>query len=380
MIFRFHNGQVVLPDGPTGDADIMIADGIVTAVTPVGGTPADREIDLDGGWLLPGFVDTQVNGGGGVLFNDQVDVEAIAAIGAAHARFGTTAFLPTLISDTPAQIAAALAAVDTAIGQGVAGVVGIHIEGPFINEVKRGIHEAHRIRRLDTDTLATLTAPHRGRVMLTLAPELCDEDDIRTLVRHGVIVSAGHSDATYDETQRAIGAGLTGFTHLFNAMSPLHHRHPGAVGAAFDSDVYCGLIVDDVHLHPAVVRLAVRAKGKERIMLITDAMPSVGTDVSEFMLQGKRIAVKDGVCIFEDGTLAGTHLDMASALRKTAQVTGLPVPDVSTMASGTPATFLSLRDRIGAIAPGQRADWVWMDAGLTPRTTWIGGRTVSEAA
>ena len=219
-----------------------------------------------------------------------------------------------MISDTPAQIAAALAAVDAAIEQGVPGVVGIHIEGPFINEVKRGIHEAHRIRRLDTEILATLTAPHRGRVMLTLAPELCDEEDIRTLVRHGVIVSAGHSDATYNEAQRAIGAGLTGFTHLFNAMSPLHHRNPGAVGAAFDSDSYCGLIVDDVHLHPAVVRLAVRAKGKDRIMLVTDAMPSVGTDVSEFTLQGKRIAVKDGVCIFEDGTLAGTHLDMASAL------------------------------------------------------------------
>ena len=260
------------------------------------------------------------------------------------------------------------------------GVVGIHIEGPFINEVKRGIHEAHRIRRLDADTLATLTAPHRGRVMLTLAPELCDEDDIRTLVRHGVIVSAGHSDATYDEAQRAIGAGLTGFTHLFNAMSPLHHRNPGAVGAAFDSDTYCGLIVDNVHLHPAVVRLAIHAKGKDRIMLVTDAMPSVGTDVGEFTLQGKRIAVKDGVCIFEDGTLAGTHLDMASALRKTLEVTGLSVPEVSMMASTTPAAFLSLHHRIGAIASGQRADWVVLDAELAPRATWIGGQIIPESA
>lgn len=378
MIFRFQNGWVALPSGTVGGVDIAIADGTVTHVTPVTNMTADRVIDLNGGWLLPGFVDTQVNGGGGVLFNDQADVEAIAAIGAAHARFGTTAFLPTLISDTPAQIATALAAVDAAIEQGVPGVVGIHIEGPFINEVKRGIHEAHRIRRLDADTLATLTAPHRGRVMLTLAPELCDDDDIRTLVRHGVIVSAGHSDATYEEAQRAIDAGLSGFTHLFNAMSPLHHRHPGAVGAAFDSDTYCGLIVDDVHLHPAVVRLAVQAKGTERIMLVTDAMPSVGTDVSEFTLQGKRIAVKDGVCIFEDGTLAGTHLDMASALRKTIEVTGLPVPAVSAMASTTPAAFLSLQTQMGAIAPGQRADWVWLDLDFAPRATWIGGQNVSE--
>jgi N-acetylglucosamine-6-phosphate deacetylase len=380
MIFRFLNGRVALPDGAVGAVDVTVVDGTVAAVTPAANAAADEVIDLDGGWLLPGFIDTQVNGGGGVLFNDQVDVDAIAAIGEAHARFGTTAFLPTLISDTPAQIAAALAAVDDAIAQGVPGVVGIHIEGPFINEIKRGIHEAHRIRRLDADTLATLTAPHRGRVMLTLAPELCDEDDIRTLVRHGVIVSAGHSDATYDEAQRAIAAGLTGFTHLFNAMSPLHHRNPGAVGAAFDSDTWCGLIVDDVHLHPAVVRLAVHAKGKDRIMLVTDAMPSVGTDVSEFTLQGKRIAVKDGVCIFEDGTLAGTHLDMASAVRKTVEVTGLPVTDVSAMASATPAAFLSLQHSIGAIAPGQRADWAWLDAALQPRATWIGGRMVSQAA
>ena len=378
MIFRFHNGRIALPTGVGGAVDIAVADGTVTAVTPAADMRADREIDLEGGWLLPGFVDTQVNGGGGVLFNDQVDVEAIASIGAAHARFGTTALLPTLISDTPAQIAAALAAVDAAIEQGVPGVVGIHIEGPFINEVKRGIHEAHRIRRLDAAILETLTAPHRGRVMLTLAPELCDEDDIRTLVGHGVIVSAGHSDATYDEAQRAIAAGLTGFTHLFNAMSPLHHRKPGAVGAAFDSDTYCGLIVDDVHLHPAIVRLAIHAKGKDRIMLVTDAMPSVGTDVSEFTLQGKRIAVKDGVCFFEDGTLAGTHLDMASALRKTVEVTGLPVPDVSAMASATPAAFLSLQDSIGAIEAGNRADWAWLSAELAPRATWIGGRVVSD--
>jgi len=380
MIYRFHNGWVALPDGAVGAADIAVADGVVTAVSATATTPAEEVIDLAGGWLLPGFVDTQVNGGGGVLFNDQVDVEAIAAIGAAHARFGTTAFLPTLISDTPTQIAAAMAAVDDAIEQGLPGVIGIHIEGPFINELKRGIHEAHRIRRLDADTLATLTAPHRGRVMLTLAPELCDEEDIRTLVRHGVIVSAGHSDATYNEAQRAIAAGLSGFTHLFNAMSPLHHREPGAVGAAFDSDSYCGLIVDDVHLHPAVVRLAVKAKGVDRVMLVTDAMPSVGTDDSEFTLQGKRIAVKDGVCIFEDGTLAGTHLDMAAALRKTVEVTGLPVPDVSAMASATPAAFLSLQDNIGAIAPGQRADWAWLDTALQPRSTWIGGKIVSNTA
>jgi len=377
MRIRLENGRIVTPQGVLDGADVTVASGTIATLAPLGSGTTDRTIDLDGGWLLPGFIDTQVNGGGGVLFNDQTDVEAIAAIGAAHARFGTTAFLPTLISDTPDQIAAALAAVDAAIDHGVPGVVGIHVEGPFINEVKRGIHEARRIRRLDADTLALLTAPRRGRVMLTLAPELCDEADIRTLVKHGVIVSAGHTNATYDEAQRAIAAGLTGFTHLFNAMSPLHHRKPGAVGAAFDSDTYCGMIVDDAHLHPAVVRLAVRAKGIERLMLVTDAMPSVGTDDSEFMLQGKRIMVRNGVCLFEDGTLAGTHLDMASALRNTVEVTGLDVAEAAVMASTTPAHFLSLEHH-GGLAPGMRADWVWLDAKLQPRGTWIGGEPLSE--
>jgi len=378
MILRFQNGRVAQPDGVVDAADIAVTDGVITDVSAPGSGRADAEIDLDGGWLLPGFVDTQVNGGGGILFNDHVDVESIAAIGEAHVRFGTTAFLPTLISDTAEQIASALAAVDAAIDAGVPGVVGIHIEGPFINEVKRGIHEAHRIRKLDADMLDLLTAPRRGKVMLTLAPELCDADDIRTLVKHGVIVSAGHSDATYDEAQRAIAAGLTGFTHLFNAMSPLHHRQPGAVGAAFDSDSYCGLIVDNVHLHPAIVRLAVKAKGIDRLMLVTDAMPSVGTDDGEFTLQGKRIAVKDGVCFFEDGTLAGTHLDMASALRQTVAVTGLSVPEVAAMASTTPAAFLSLSASHGAIAPGRRADFVRLDSALAPRETWIGGARVGN--
>ncbi|MCW4463420.1 N-acetylglucosamine-6-phosphate deacetylase [Sphingomonas sp. BT-65] len=378
MIVRIRNGRIATASAVLDGADIRVEGGRIAAIDPAGREPAGAVLDLDGGWLLPGFIDTQVNGGGGVLFNDQVDVDAIAAIGAAHARFGTTAFLPTLISDTPAQIAEALDAVDTAIERGAPGVVGIHVEGPFINEVKRGIHEAHRIRRLDADMLALLTAPRRGKVMLTLAPEMCDEADIRTLVAHGVIVSAGHTNASYDQAKRAIDAGVTGITHLFNAMSPLHHRGPGVVGTAFDSDVWCGLIVDDAHLHPAVVRVAVKVKGIERLMLVTDAMPSVGTNDTDFMLQGKHIVVRDGVCVFEDGTLAGTHLDMASALRNTVEVTGLSVPEVAVMASTTPARFLSLGESYGAIAPGMRADWAWLGADLQPRGTWIGGAPAAE--
>lgn len=373
MIVRIANGRIVTPDGVRGGADVEVADDRIVALASIGAGGADRTIDLEGGWLVPGFVDTQVNGGGGVLFNDSPTIDAIATIAGAHAAFGTTAFLPTLISDTPAQIALALDAVDAAIAAGVPGVVGAHIEGPFINTARRGIHEAGNIRRLDADTLRLLCEPRRGKVMLTLATEACDPADIAALVRAGVIVSAGHSDATYDQAMAAFAAGVSGVTHLFNAMSPLLHRKPGMVGAALDSSAFCGLIVDGVHVHPAAVRIAIAAKGSAKIMLVTDAMPSVGTNGDNFMLQGKRISVRDGICVFEDGTLAGAHLDMAAALRNTVAMTGLAVSDVVTMASTTPARFLSLDDSHGALAPGLRADWVWLDADLRPRGTWIGG-------
>ncbi len=380
MIVRVQNGRIVTADAVLDGADIRLADERIAAIGVISTERADLTLDLAGGWLLPGFIDTQVNGGGGALFNDTVDVDTIAAIGAAHAQFGTTAFLPTLISDTSEQIAAALDAVDAAIERGVPGVVGVHIEGPFINQARRGIHEPRHIRRLERATLALLTAPRRGRVMVTLAPELCDPADLAALVGGGVIVSAGHSDAIYDEAQRAFISGVRGVTHVFNAMSPLRHRDPGLTGAALDSDVYCGIIVDRAHLHDATVRLALAAKGTERLMLVTDAMSSIGTDASDFMLQGKRIMVRDGRCVFEDGTLAGAHHDMATALRNSVAITGLPVEQAVRMASETPARFLGLEASHGTIAPGQRADWVWLDEHLEPRGTWIGGCPVDRPA
>lgn len=378
MKLRVANGRIAWRRGVVDAATIEIADGRITALDPACvGSP---EIDLDGGWLVPGFIDTQVNGGGGVLFNDELTADGIAAIGAAHAKFGTTTFLPTLISDSPEHIAAALDAVDAAIAAEVPGVVGVHIEGPFISAAKRGIHDEERIRLLDPELAELLSQPRRGRVVLTVAPEQVSTAHIKALVAHGVIVCAGHSDASYDETRAAIAAGLTGFTHLFNAMSPLTHRAPGVVGAALDAPgCWCGLIVDNAHLHPATVRIAIAAKGRDKIMLVTDAMPSVGTDAASFMLQGKRIEVHDGVCTFEDGTLAGSDLDMATAFRNTAALTGLGPAEVSEMASAAPAAFLGLTATHGALALGRRADWVVLDRALEIRETWIGGTRIAAA-
>jgi N-acetylglucosamine-6-phosphate deacetylase len=369
-----HNGQVLAGHVVLPSARIEIRDGRIAAIGMASGHDGDAVIDLAGGWLLPGFIDTQVNGGGGVLFNDQPTVEGIAAIGRAHARFGTTGFLPTLISDEPDAIARALDAGDAAIAAGVPGVLGVHIEGPFINAARKGIHAEHKLRRLDPATLALFTRPRRGVTMLTLAPELADPADLAALIAAGVIVSAGHTDADYDAATAAFALGVRGVTHLFNAMSPFTHRAPGMVGAALeDPAVWCGVIADGVHVAPAALRIALRAKGPERLMLVTDAMPHVGNGDESFQLDGQWITVKDGICTGPSGTLAGSGLDMGRALRDIIAMTGADVPVAAAMAAATPAAFLGLAQDRGTLATGQRADLVVLDAALTPVQTWIGG-------
>jgi len=368
------NGQALVAGEWRSSVRLAIDAGRILSIGDAGEGAADQVLDLQGGYLLPGFVDTQVNGGGGVLFNDCPTVDGVAAIAAAHARFGTTALMPTLISDSVAAVAAALDAVDDAIAQGVPGIVGVHIEGPFINPARKGIHSADRLRRLDDAAMALLTRPRKGVVMLTLAPELAAPEQIVALAKAGVVLSAGHTDATYEEAVAGFDHGIRGVTHLYNAMTPLLHRAPGMVGAALDrDDVYCGLIVDGVHVATPAVRLACRVKGPERLMLVTDAMPGVGNGGQPFMLDGRPIYVRDGMCTDEAGTLAGSGLDMATALRNTLTMTGWPLADVSRMASATPAAFLGLEARMGRIAPDMAADFVVLNAAMAVTQTWIGG-------
>ncbi|MGK2912119.1 MAG: N-acetylglucosamine-6-phosphate deacetylase [Sphingobium sp.] len=372
MALRFYNGSIVTRHGIRNDITLAVEQGAITGVDALAGT--DGAIDLEGGWLAPGFIDSQVNGGGGALFNDTPDVATIARIGMAHARYGTTAFLPTLISGTLDMIARGLDAVDAAIEQGLPGVIGIHVEGPFLNVTRKGIHDAQNFRALDEEALALLMRPRRGVVMVTLAPEQNNIAAIRALTQAGVIVSIGHSNATYDEARSAIEAGATGVTHLYNAMSPLHHREPGVVGAALeDQSIYCGLIVDRAHVHDAALRIAFAARPHDRFMLVTDAMPSVGSLEKTFILNGETIHVENGVCLNAAGTLAGCDLDMAQAVRNT-HALGLPLEEVMAMASANPAAFMRLSDRLGAIGVGYRADLVWLDPQLAVRGTWIGGK------
>lgn len=369
------NGRVLTDGIFHDDTSVVVEGGRIAAVGPETVLretfPEANRHDLDGRMLVPGYIDTQVNGGGGVLFNDAPDVETIARIGAAHRRFGTTGFLPTLISDDLDVIDRAIDAVDRAIAQGVPGVLGIHIEGPFLNVSRKGIHDPSKFRVLDPAAAQRLTRLKRGRTLVTLAPETTTPDMISTLVAGGVLIAAGHTDADYATMRAAFAAGATGVTHLFNAMSPLTSREPGVVGAALENQTaWCGVIVDGHHVDPVVLKLALRCRPADRFMLVTDAMPSVNDpDLSggrdHFYLQGRRISVKDGACLDERGVLAGSDLDMASAVRNARDMLGLDLATAVMMATSAPAAFLGLSDQRGRIAPGYAADLIVLNDDLS---------------
>jgi N-acetylglucosamine-6-phosphate deacetylase len=279
-----------------------------------------------------------------------------------------------LISDDLAVVARGIEAVGQAIAAGVPGVLGIHIEGPFLNAERRGVHDESKLRSLDEAAVKLLSTPHGGKTLVTLAPERTTPELIRALSDAGVIVSAGHTNATFAQMQGALHAGLRGFTHLFNAMSQLGSREPGVVGAALaHADSWCGLIVDGHHVHAETLKLALRAKRHEKFMLVTDAMPSVGSRLQSFQIQGRLIHVQGDRIVDEEGRLAGAHLDMASAVRNTVASLGVDPAVALRLASANPADFLGLGADLGRIAPGQRANLVALDANLHVRGTWIDG-------
>jgi len=373
---RYINGKVLAGGRFHDDLAVIVRHGRIEAIQRGGSeTGADsRTVDLDGHYLLPGFIDTQVNGGGGVLFNDQPTVEGIRTISEAHRKFGTTGLLPTLISDELDVIQQALSATGEAILSGVPGVLGIHIEGPFLNAERRGVHDAAKLRKLTAEIVDELDPLTSGCTVLTLAPEIVAPDLVRRLVEKGFIVCAGHSNARQEEVKSALEHGMRGFTHLFNAMSQLTAREPGVVGRALiDRDSFCGIIADGVHVSATAMEVAWRCKGTERLMLVSDAMPPVGSTRSSFTLLGRNVSVEDGICRDEDGTLAGTALDMASAVRNMASLTGCSLAEACMMASSTPAEFLGISARRGSIREGACADLVVLDEDLQVVSTFIGG-------
>jgi N-acetylglucosamine-6-phosphate deacetylase len=339
-----------------GPALLRLSDGVIRSVEPAPSIPPAGTLRLPADAILaPGFIDIQVNGGGGVLLNDDPSPAAIARIVSAHRRFGATGLLPTLITDEPAKLRRLAAIAGEAMK--IPGVLGFHLEGPFLNSARKGIHPVEHLRAPTNEDLSLLKALARhGRLLVTLAPECVAPRFIHDLAAAGARIAAGHSEASAAEMDAAVKAGIIGVTHLFNAMSQMSGRAPGVVGAALAEDrLFAGVICDGIHVDPVSLRAAFRAKGAAQLMLVTDAMPTVGSRARRFLLHGREITLKGGALRGPDGTLGGAHLTMAEAVRNAVTMMGARLEDALTMASATPARFLGLGDRLGAIAPGYRA-------------------------
>lgn len=350
----------------------------IAAIVPYAERPHGAAQDLAGGLLAPGYIDVQVNGGGGVLFNEEPTPEAIARIAASHRKYGTVGLLPTLVTDAPQMMAAAIAATREARRRTPA-TLGLHLEGPFIDPRRRGAHELRYIRDLAPDDVETIVDADCGAVMLTLAPNRVGRESIAELARRGVLVSLGHSEASYEEARAAIQAGARAFTHLFNAMSASVAREPGMVAAALDlADAFVGIVADGHHVHDANLRIAFAAKRRDRFMLISDAMPPAAGGPDHFDLQGRRVTRADGCLRLVDGTLAGSVLTMDEAVRYVVNVVGLDLGDALAMASRVPATFLRRDKELGRIAPGHLASLVHLDDELQVLETWIEGRPTAD--
>ncbi len=383
MTIALVNARVLTHHGLQSGFAVLVDDGRVSGFA----LPSDARVraaerhDLAGRYLLPGFIDCQVNGGGGVLLNATPTVDGIRTLAATHRRFGTTALLPTLISDRPEVMRTAIGAVDDAIAAGVPGVLGIHLEGPFIAPERKGVHDERFFRVPGREDVALASSLRDGVTLLTLAPERVPLAVIEAFQAHGVIVAIGHTAADYVTVRAALDAGARGFTHLFNAMSPFTSRAPGTVGAALeDADSWCGLIVDGHHVHPASLRVAIAAKPRGKMFLVTDAMPPVGASEPSFVLNGETITAREGICRTADGVLAGSALDMAQAVRNCVQLLGLSLPEAACMASTWPAEFLGLSSSHGRIAPGYRADFTVLDEQLEVCETWIAGQREAAPA
>ena len=343
---RIHDGLQFLEDHALV---VSASDGF--RVKPVAELPTDIQAEyLNGGLITPGFVDLQVNGGGGVMFNDAPSVEALRVMADAHTQLGTAAFLPTLITDTPDKSQAAIDAVKAAIADGLPGIVGIHLEGPHLSIARKGAHDPTLIRPMDDTDLARLVkaAEHLPNVLVTIAPENTTLEQIRKMADAGILVSLGHTDADHATCHAAFDAGARCVTHLFNAMSQLGSREPGLVGATLErGDIHAGLIADGIHVNPATIRVALAAKpNSDRIFLVTDAMATAGSTLDRFQLNGRDVLRQDNRLTLADGTLAGAHLSLPQAIANIAKTVGVGLDSAVARATTTPASLL--RDCGGA--------------------------------
>ncbi|MFD1944633.1 N-acetylglucosamine-6-phosphate deacetylase [Paradevosia shaoguanensis] len=366
------------------DSALLVNDGVVEGIVAIGDIPHGvARHDFAGGMLVPGFIDLQVNGGGGVLLNEDRTLSGLRTICSAHYQYGTTALLPTLITDTPAITAETVAAGKAAVEAQLPGFLGLHLEGPHLSLARKGAHDPALIRPMNEEDLANLIAARQAlpNLLTTVAAETVKPEQIARLTEAGVVVSIGHSDASMVQVEAAAKAGASMATHLFNAMSQIGNREPGVAGSVLSlGSMSAGLIADGIHVHPETIGIALRAKtGPAHIFLVTDAMSLTGSDLQSFTLNGRVIHRANGALRLEDGTLAGADLTMIDAIKYIRDVVGLSLEEALRMATLYPARSLGVAHRHGFLGQGSVASFVHLSDTLKVNSTWIDGQSVFAA-
>ncbi len=361
-------GKLIWPEGAEERGDILINKGIIADLGGDIESLHAEVIDAQGMWVAPGFIDLHVHGGGGLEVMDG-SYEAICTMAKVHSKGGTTAFLPSAATASHDEFIAAIDATLQGMEKGTGGaqVLGINLEGPYLNPKKRGAQRAEDVRVPDIHEFEEFWEASKGTIkLITVAPEVEGAIDFIKMVRSmGVRISVGHSDATFEEAINSFEAGVSHVTHTFNGMSGLHHREPGLAGAALlHPSVMAELIADGVHIHPKMMELFFKVKGREGICLVTDAISGMGLPDGIHTLAGERVIVDEGVCRIEDGTLAGSTLTMSKAVKNMIRLVGVSLQDAIRMATLNPAMAIGIEAQKGDLKPGMDGDIVILDENL----------------
>jgi len=365
---RFYDDHALLVEGKS-----------IVDIVDKNNTPDNfNKIELDQGILAPGFIDLQVNGGGGVLFNNSPNKESLNTIIKAHQFFGTTSIMPTVISDSLEVLEQCIKTVTEEIKNN-SSLLGIHIEGPFFNTKYRGVHQKQYISAINSDYLNLFESLKGFPVMLTLAPECISSQQLKHLTSLGIKTLAGHSDATYDELDDAIKNGLDGFTHLFNAMGQISAREPGVVGSALHfENTFASIIVDLHHVHPSLIQLAYQLKPKGKLFFISDSMATINHGKPSFELYDEVVNESDGRLVNSEGKLAGSSITQIDAVKNVYQKCNIPLNQALAMASRYPAEYLGIENHLGSLKPGYRADLVHFDSNFKVHNVWVSGKQINR--
>ncbi|PNM60797.1 N-acetylglucosamine-6-phosphate deacetylase [Vibrio vulnificus] len=354
---------------------LIIENDLITSIVPAADLPSGIEVkDLAGANVSPGFIDLQLNGCGGVMLNDEITAETMQIMHEANLKSGCTSFLPTLITSSDADMRAAITAAREYHAKYKNQSLGLHLEGPYLNVMKKGIHSVDYIRPSDTSMVDFICENADVVAKVTLAPELNDPEHIEKLRNAGIVVSIGHTNATYAEARKGFEAGITFATHLFNAMTPMVGREPGVVGAIYDTpDVYAGIIADGFHVDYANIRITHKIKG-EKLVLVTDATAPAGANMDYFIFVGKKVYYRDGKCVDENGTLGGSALTMIEAVENTVEHVGIALDEALRMATLYPAKAIGVDGYLGRIKKGYIANLTIFDRDFNVKATVVNGQ------